>query len=101
MVGLEAVVKQIRELNKMRHVKRGIPIIDQLAKQVENNERTEMSAGIELQNLADLPYSNAIELLKKARKRLINIQMQMELQDQEDQLDNEQWERDYEAGVMA
>ena len=85
----------------MRHVKRGIPIIDQLAKQVENNERTEMNAGIELQNLADMPYSNAIELLKKARKRLINIQMQMELQDQEDQLDNEQWERDYEAGVMA
>jgi len=85
----------------MRHVKRGIPIIDQLAKQVENNERTEMNAGIELQNLADMPYSNAIELLKKARKRLINIQMQMELQDQEDQLDNEQWERDYQAGVMA
>ena len=85
----------------MRHVKRGIPIIDQLAKQIENNERTEMNAGIELQNLADMPYSNAIELLKKARKRLINIQMQMELQDQEDQLDNEQWERDYEAGVMA
>ena len=41
-----------REQEIMRHVKRGIPIIDQLAKQVENNERTEMSAGIELQNLS-------------------------------------------------
>ena len=70
-----------------------------LAKQVENNERTEMSAGIELQNLADMPYSSAITLLTAARKRLINIQMQEELQDQEDQLDNEQWERDYEAGA--
>ena len=70
-----------------------------LAKQVENNERTEMSAGIELQNLADMPYSSAITLVTAARKRLINIQMQEELQDQEDQLDNEQWERDYEAGA--
>ena len=70
-----------------------------LAKQVENNERTEMSAGIELQNLADMPYSSAITLLTAARKRLINIQMQEELQDQEGQLDNEQWERDYEAGA--
>ena len=76
-------------------------VITSLTKQWINEERTEMSAGIELQNLADMPYSNAIELLKKARKRLINIQMQMELQDQEDQLDNEQWERDYQAGVMA
>jgi hypothetical protein len=40
-------------------------------------------------------------LLKAERKRLINIQMQMELRDQEDQLDNEQWERDYQAGVLA
>ena len=76
-------------------------VITSLAKQVENNERTEMSAGIELQNLADMPYSKAIELLKKDRKRLINIQMQMQIRDQEDELDNEQWERDYEAGVMA
>ena len=85
----------------MRHVKRKTPIIDQLATEWINEVHTEMSAGIELQNLADMPYSKAIELLKKARKRLINIQMQMELQDQEDQLDNEQWERDYQAGVMA
>jgi len=85
----------------MRHVKRKTPIIDQLATEWINEVHTEMSAGIELQNLADMPYSNAIELLKKARKRLINIQMQMELRDQEDQLDNEQWERDYESGVMA
>ena len=76
-------------------------VITSLTKQWINEERTEMSAGIELQNLADMPYSNAIELLKKARKRLINIQMQMEIQDQEDQLDNEQWERDYQAGVLA
>ena len=76
-------------------------VITSLTKQWINEERTEMSAGIELQNLAGMPYSNAIELLKKARKRLINIQMQMELQDQEDELDNAQWERDYQAGVMA
>ena len=76
-------------------------VIDSLAKEWIAEKRTEMSAGIELQNLADMPYSNAVILLTAARKRLINIQMQMELQDQEDQLDNEQWERDYQAGVMA
>tara|TARA_R110000803_G_scaffold48664_1_gene101165 strand:+ start:25 stop:273 length:249 start_codon:yes stop_codon:yes gene_type:complete len=74
-------------------------VITSLAKQWINEERTEMSAGIELQNLADMPYSSAITLLTAARKRLINIQMQEELQDQEEQLDNEQWERDYEMGA--
>ncbi|HBY85909.1 MAG TPA: hypothetical protein DEO86_08550 [Colwellia sp.] len=74
-------------------------IIDQLATEWINEERTEMSAGIELQNLADMPYSSAITLLTAARKRLINIKMQEELQDQENELDNAQWERDYEAGA--
>ena len=76
-------------------------VITSLAKQVENNERTEMSAGIELQNLASIGYMDAVDMLKAERKKIINIQMQMEIRDQEDQLDNEQWERDYEAGVMA
>ena len=84
----------------MRHVKRGIPIIDQLAKQVENNERTEMSAGIELQNLAGMPYSSAITLLTAARKRLINIQMQMELMEEEEDRDNERFEAEYRMGAM-
>jgi len=74
-------------------------VITSLAKQWINEERTEMSAGIELQNLADMPYSSAITLLTAARKRLINIKMQEELQDQENELDNAQWERDYEAGA--
>ena len=76
-------------------------VITSLTKQWINEERTEMSAGIELQNLASIGYMDAVDMLKAERKKIINIQMQMELQDQEDQLDNEQWERDYEAGVMA
>ena len=72
-----------------------------LAKQWINKERTIASAGIELQNLASIGYMDALDMLKAERKKLINIQMQEELQEQEDQLDNEQWERDYEAGVMA
>ena len=84
----------------MRHVKRGIPIIDQLAKQVENNERTEMSAGIELQNLADMPYSNAIELLKKARKRIINIQAQIDTLNENEDYDNDRFEAEYRMGAM-
>ena len=72
-----------------------------LAKQWINEERTEMSAGIELQNLASIGYMDAVDMLKAERKKIINIQMQMEIRDQEDQLDNEQWERDYESGVMA
>jgi len=76
-------------------------VITSLTKQWINEERTEMSAGIELQNLASIGYMDAVDMLKAERKKIINIQMQMELRDQEDQLDNEQWERDYEAGVMA
>ena len=75
-------------------------VITSLTKQWINEERTEMSAGIELQNLASIGYMDAVDMLKAERKKIINIQMQMELRDQEDQLDNEQWERDYEAGVM-
>jgi len=76
-------------------------VITSLAKQWINEVHTEMSAGIELQNLASIGYMDAIDMLKAERKKIINIQMQMELRDQEDQLDNAQWERDYEAGVMA
>ena len=76
-------------------------VITSLTKQWINEERTEMSAGIELQNLASIGYMDAVDMLKAERKKIINIQMQMELRDQEDQLDNEQWERDYQAGVMA
>tara|TARA_B110000503_G_scaffold30241_1_gene48963 strand:- start:160 stop:408 length:249 start_codon:yes stop_codon:yes gene_type:complete len=76
-------------------------VITSLTKQWINEERTEMSAGIELQNLASIGYMDAVDMLKAERKKIINIQMQMEIRDQEDQLDNEQWERDYEAGVMA
>ena len=54
-------------------------VITSLAKQVENNERTEMSAGIELQNLASIGYMDAVDMLKAERKKIINIQMQMEL----------------------
>tara|TARA_R110000737_G_scaffold347977_2_gene380830 strand:- start:127 stop:375 length:249 start_codon:yes stop_codon:yes gene_type:complete len=70
-----------------------------LARQWINKERTIASAGIELQNLASIGYMDALDMLKAERKKLINIQMQMELQDQEDELDNAQWERDYEAGA--
>jgi len=76
-------------------------VITSLTKQWINEERTEMSAGIELQNLASIGYMDAVDMLKAERKKIINIQMQMEIRDQEDQLDNEQWERDYESGVMA
>jgi len=84
----------------MRHVKRGIPIIDQLAKQVENNERTEMSAGIELQNLAGMPYSSAITLLTAARKRLINIQAQIDTLNENEDYDNDRFEAEYRMGAM-
>ena len=83
----------------MRNVKRGIPIIDQLAKQVENNERTEMSAGIELQNLGDMPYSSAITLLTAARKRLNNIQAQMDTLAQNEDYDNDRFEAEYRQGA--
>ena len=76
-------------------------VITSLTKQWINEERTEMSAGIELQNLASIGYMDAVDMLKAERKKIINIQMQMEIRDQEDQLDNEQWERDYQAGVLA
>tara|TARA_R110000744_G_scaffold278192_2_gene390472 strand:- start:1933 stop:2181 length:249 start_codon:yes stop_codon:yes gene_type:complete len=70
-----------------------------LARQWINKERTIASAGIELQNLASIGYMDALDMLKAERKKLINIQMQMELRHQEDELDNAQWERDYEAGA--
>jgi len=76
-------------------------VITSLAKQWINEERTEMSAGIELQNLADMPYSNAIELLKKARKRLINIQMQRELVEEDEEFNDRRFEAEYKQGVSA
>jgi len=66
-----------------------------LAKQVENNERTEMSAGIELQNLASIGYMDALNMLKAERKKLINIQMQMELMEEQEDRDNERYDANH------
>jgi hypothetical protein len=75
-------------------------VITSLTKQWINEERTEMSAGIELQNLADMPYSKAIELLKKARKRIINIQAQIDTLNENEDYDNDRFEAEYRMGAM-
>jgi hypothetical protein len=72
-----------------------------LAKQVENNERTEMSAGIELQNLASIGYMDALDMLKAERKKLINIQMQMELMEEQEDRDNEQHEYHFQSELAS
>jgi phage terminase Nu1 subunit (DNA packaging protein) len=74
-------------------------VITSLAKQWINEERTEMSAGIELQNLGDMPYSSAITLLTAARKRLINIQAQMDTLAQNEDYDNDRFETEYRMGA--
>ena len=76
-------------------------IIDQLATEWINEERTEMSAGIELQNLADMPYSSAITLLTAARKRLINIQMQMELIEEKEDRDNQRYDANHTSELAS
>ena len=76
-------------------------VITSLAKQWINEERTEMSAGIELQNLADMPYSSAITLLTAARKRLINIQMQMELMEEKEDRDNERFDSNHTSELAS
>ena len=76
-------------------------VITSLAKQWINEERTEMSAGIELQNLADMPYSSAITLLTAARKRLINIQMQMELIEEKEDRDNQRYDANHTSELAS
>ena len=66
-----------------------------LAKQVENNERTDVSAAIELQNLASIGYMDALDMLKAERKKLINIQMQMELMEEQEDRDNERYDANH------
>ena len=75
-------------------------VITSLAKQWINEERTEMSAGIELQNLGDMPYSSAITLLTAARKRLINIQAQIDTLNENEDYDNDRFEAEYRMGAM-
>ena len=75
-------------------------VITSLTKQWINEERTEMSAGIELQNLAGMPYSSAITLLTAARKRLINIQAQIDTLNENEDYDNDRFEAEYRMGAM-
>tara|TARA_R110000796_G_scaffold118526_1_gene232263 strand:- start:778 stop:1038 length:261 start_codon:yes stop_codon:yes gene_type:complete len=72
-----------------------------LAKQVENNERTDMSAGIELQNLASIGYMDALDMLQAERKKIINIQMQMELIEEQEDRDNEQHEYHFQSELAS
>jgi hypothetical protein len=70
-------------------------VITSLAKQLINGERTIASAGIELQNLASIGYMDALDMLKAERKKLINIQMQMELMEEQEDRDNERFDSNY------
>ena len=70
-------------------------VITSLAKQWINGERTIASAGIELQNLASIGYMDALDMLKAERKKLINIQMQMELMEEQEDRDNERFDSNY------
>ena len=76
-------------------------IIQSLALDIANGWKTKVYAAVILSEMAGFPHSKSMEVLTKETRRRVNIQMQMEIRDQEDQLDNEQWERDYESGVMA
>ena len=76
-------------------------VITSLAKQWINEERTEMSAGIELQNLASIGYMDALDMLKAERKKIINIQMQMELIEEKEYRDNEQNEYYFQSELAS
>lgn len=76
-------------------------VITSLAKQWINEERTEMSAGIELQNLASIGYMDALDMLKAERKKIINIQMQMELIEEKEYRDNEQHEYYFQSELAS
>lgn len=66
-----------------------------LARQWINKERTIASAGIELQNLASIDYMDALDMLKAERKKLINIQMQIELLEEQEEAGNQQYNTNY------
>ena len=76
-------------------------VITSLAKQWINKERTIASAGIELQNLASIGYMDALDMLKAERKKLINIQMQMELMEEQEDCDNEQHEYHFQSELAS
>ena len=76
-------------------------VITSLAKQLINGERTIASAGIELQNLASIGYMDALDMLKAERKKLINIQMQMELMEEKEDRDNERFDANHTSELAS
>jgi|TARA_B110000285_G_C15005673_1_gene553720 hypothetical protein len=76
-------------------------VITSLAKQWINKERTIASAGIELQNLASIGYMDALDMLKAERKKLINIQMQMELMEEQEDRDNERFDSNHTSELAS
>ena len=76
-------------------------VITSLAKQLINGERTIASAGIELQNLASIGYMDALDMLKAERKKLINIQMQMELIEEKEDRDNERFDSNHTSELAS
>ena len=76
-------------------------VITSLAKQLINGERTIASAGIELQNLASIGYMDALDMLKAERKKLINIQMQMELMEEQEDRDNERFDSNHTSELAS
>lgn len=74
-------------------------IIDQLATDWINGTTGKNKVIIDLMVASEIPYSRCKDLLKAARKRLVSIQMQNELADEQDDADNAKHEREYRKGA--
>tara|TARA_R110000765_G_scaffold337376_1_gene427673 strand:- start:506 stop:784 length:279 start_codon:yes stop_codon:yes gene_type:complete len=92
MIGIQA--KHKRKASNMN-------VIDTLATEMIKGNIGIAKASIDLMTLSDISYSQCKILLAKSRKRLINIQMQRELVEEDEEFNDLRFEAEYRQGVSA
>lgn len=76
-------------------------IIEQLAQNVHDDKTTMHDAACTATDLLGDPVSIVWDKIAAARKRLVSIQMQNDLINEQEDADNAKWEGEYRSGQSA
>lgn len=74
-------------------------IIQELGRDVYEGFKTRNEAALVLWELSEIPVSIAFDMIERERKRIVNIQCQIDTMEQQEDEDNARYEREYRIGA--
>jgi len=74
-------------------------VIAELGRDVYEGFKTRNEAALVLWELSEIPVSIAFDMIERERKRIVNIQCQIDTMEQQEDEDNARYEREYRIGA--